>query len=95
MASIKYRQCLGEPDLPYIMALVQSELSEPYVVYTFRYFLHQWWVAVKARVIVWSQSLDIGPICRFWLVSSASMDADSWPFCRLTLAIQDPKNLSE
>ncbi|KAF7980396.1 hypothetical protein HWV62_38198 [Athelia sp. TMB] len=24
------------------MALVQSELSEPYVIYTFRYFLHQW-----------------------------------------------------
>ncbi|KAL9710560.1 N-alpha-acetyltransferase 30 [Leucoagaricus gongylophorus] len=24
------------------MALVQNELSEPYVIYTFRYFLHQW-----------------------------------------------------
>jgi len=24
------------------MDLVQKELSEPYVVYTFRYFLHQW-----------------------------------------------------
>ncbi|EDR09423.1 uncharacterized protein LACBIDRAFT_168990, partial [Laccaria bicolor S238N-H82] len=28
--------------LPQIMALVQNELSEPYVIYTFRYFLHQW-----------------------------------------------------
>lgn len=42
MASILYRQYLGESDLPHIMALVQSELSEPYVIYTFRYFLHQW-----------------------------------------------------
>ncbi|KAF8961615.1 hypothetical protein BDZ97DRAFT_1905481 [Flammula alnicola] len=42
MASIYYRQYLGESDLPHIMALVQSELSEPYVIYTFRYFLHQW-----------------------------------------------------
>ena len=42
MSSISYRQYHGEADLPYIMALVQSELSEPYVVYTFRYFLHQW-----------------------------------------------------
>jgi peptide alpha-N-acetyltransferase len=42
MASIRYRQYLGEADLPHIMALVQNELSEPYVVYTFRYFLHQW-----------------------------------------------------
>ncbi|KXN92710.1 N-alpha-acetyltransferase 30 [Leucoagaricus sp. SymC.cos] len=39
---IFYRQYTGEADLPHIMALVQSELSEPYVIYTFRYFLHQW-----------------------------------------------------
>ncbi|EMD35027.1 hypothetical protein CERSUDRAFT_75344 [Gelatoporia subvermispora B] len=24
------------------MALVQHELSEPYIIYTYRYFLHQW-----------------------------------------------------
>ncbi|THU93830.1 acyl-CoA N-acyltransferase, partial [Dendrothele bispora CBS 962.96] len=42
MSQIVYRQYLGESDLPHIMALVQSELSEPYVIYTFRYFLHQW-----------------------------------------------------
>ncbi|KAF8183840.1 acyl-CoA N-acyltransferase [Mycena galopus ATCC 62051] len=40
--SIFYRQYSGESDLPSIMDLVQSELSEPYVIYTFRYFLHQW-----------------------------------------------------
>ncbi|KAI9571844.1 acyl-CoA N-acyltransferase [Boletus coccyginus] len=37
-----YRQYAGESDLPHIMALVQTELSEPYVIYTYRYFLHQW-----------------------------------------------------
>ncbi|KAJ7682937.1 acyl-CoA N-acyltransferase [Mycena rosella] len=42
MSGIYYRQYSGEADLPYIMDLVQSELSEPYVIYTFRYFLHQW-----------------------------------------------------
>ena len=41
-SAIFYRQYAGEADLPHIMALVQSELSEPYVIYTFRYFLHQW-----------------------------------------------------
>lgn len=41
-SQIFYRQYTGESDLPRIMALVQSELSEPYVIYTFRYFLHQW-----------------------------------------------------
>ena len=42
MAQVMYRQYVGESDLPQIMALVQNELSEPYVIYTFRYFLHQW-----------------------------------------------------
>ncbi|KIJ22742.1 hypothetical protein M422DRAFT_196498 [Sphaerobolus stellatus SS14] len=39
---VLYRQYMGETDLPDIMELVQSELSEPYVIYTYRYFLHQW-----------------------------------------------------
>ncbi|KAG6853461.1 hypothetical protein C0991_004248 [Blastosporella zonata] len=42
MADIQYRKYVGEPDLPHVMDLVQSELSEPYVIYTFRYFLHHW-----------------------------------------------------
>ena len=44
-SSIVYRPYAGESDLPSIMALVQSELSEPYVIYTYRYFLHQWYVS--------------------------------------------------
>ncbi|KAG6900204.1 hypothetical protein C0993_001469 [Termitomyces sp. T159_Od127] len=40
MPDIQYRKYLGESDLPHVMDLVQSELSEPYVIYTFRYFLH-------------------------------------------------------
>lgn len=39
---ILYRQYTTEDDLPDIMELVQSELSEPYVIYTYRYFLNQW-----------------------------------------------------
>ena len=50
MAAILYRQYTGESDLPYIMALVQHELSEPYVIYTYRYFLRQWYVFVSLNV---------------------------------------------
>lgn len=46
---ILYRQYTTEDDLPDIMELVQSELSEPYVIYTYRYFLNQWCVIVKSR----------------------------------------------
>ncbi|KAI4517800.1 acyl-CoA N-acyltransferase [Schizophyllum commune Loenen D] len=63
-SAIFYRQYAGEEDLPHIMALVQSELSEPYVIYTFRYFLHQCHLAYPAAdasvpvgVIVCKQSM--------------------------------------
>lgn len=42
MQDIIYRPYNGESDLQHIIALVQNELSEPYVIYTYRYFLHQW-----------------------------------------------------
>ncbi|KAI6038846.1 acyl-CoA N-acyltransferase [Pisolithus marmoratus] len=67
MAEIVYRQYIGESDLPHIMSLVQTELSEPYVIYTYRYFLHQWslWTpqaipagsSVPIGVIVCKQSM--------------------------------------
>lgn len=31
-----------ESQLDEIMALIDSELSEPYTIYTYRYFIHQW-----------------------------------------------------
>lgn len=40
--SVTYRQYAGEADLPAVMSLVQFELSEPYVIYTYRYFLANW-----------------------------------------------------
>ncbi|KAF8703656.1 FR47-like protein, partial [Rhizoctonia solani] len=39
---INYRPYAGETDLPAIMTLVQDGLSEPYVIYTYRYFLSSW-----------------------------------------------------
>ncbi len=47
MDTITYRAYSGEHELPHIISLVQSELSEPYVVYTYRYFLHQWSVPLS------------------------------------------------
>jgi peptide alpha-N-acetyltransferase len=40
--AIAYRPYTNESQLPFIASLVETELSEPYVVYTYRYFLHQW-----------------------------------------------------
>jgi peptide alpha-N-acetyltransferase len=47
-SAIWYRSYESELDLPSVMALVGSELSEPYVIYTYRYFLVNWWVVQSA-----------------------------------------------
>lgn len=39
---VSYRQYRGEQDLQHVMRLIDTELSEPYSVFTYRYFLHQW-----------------------------------------------------
>ena len=61
MTTISYRAYGGDADLAHVMALVQSELSEPYVVYTFRYFLHQWCVR-RARVTPFLRPLLTHPL---------------------------------
>lgn len=40
--SIYYRAYKGEGDLKHIVSLVDDELSEPYNLYTYRYFLDTW-----------------------------------------------------
>ncbi|KAI0688495.1 acyl-CoA N-acyltransferase [Cytidiella melzeri] len=62
MASIVYRNYMGESDLPHIMALVQHELSEPYVIYTYRYFLHQWYVRYPSLAYPAGSSEPVGVI---------------------------------
>lgn len=39
---ITYKRYKGDVDLGTVAQLVDCELSEPYTVYTYRYFLHQW-----------------------------------------------------
>lgn len=40
--TIHYTRYRSELELPLINALIEKELSEPYIVYTYRYFLTQW-----------------------------------------------------
>ncbi|KAG8732569.1 N-alpha-acetyltransferase mak3 [Ceratobasidium sp. 414] len=53
---ISYRPYAGESDLPAIMTLVQDALSEPYVIYTYRYFLSSW-PTILRRAIPWERYL--------------------------------------
>lgn len=41
-SDIKYVDYTNESILPAIMDLVTKDLSEPYSIYTYRYFLHKW-----------------------------------------------------
>lgn len=39
---IKYESYKSELQMPGIMRLIQADLSEPYSIYTYRYFIHNW-----------------------------------------------------
>jgi len=39
---ITYIQYTDETQMPLIMRLIQKDLSEPYSIYTYRYFIHNW-----------------------------------------------------
>lgn len=39
---IDYVQYRDESDMPLIMDLITKDLSEPYSIYTYRYFIHNW-----------------------------------------------------
>jgi hypothetical protein len=39
---IKYVEYKDENDMPLIMNLITKDLSEPYSIYTYRYFIHNW-----------------------------------------------------
>ena len=39
---IQYKVYESELEMPDIMRLIQKDLSEPYSVYTYRYFIHNW-----------------------------------------------------
>ena len=39
---VRYEVYESELQMPDIMRLIQKDLSEPYSVYTYRYFIHNW-----------------------------------------------------
>lgn len=39
---IQYVNYQSEAQMPDIMQLIQKDLSEPYTVYTYRYFINNW-----------------------------------------------------
>lgn len=39
---IKYYNYESEAQMPHIMELMEKDLSEPYSVYTYRYFINNW-----------------------------------------------------
>ena len=42
LLGIKYKQYVDETQMPLIMNLITKDLSEPYSIYTYRYFIHNW-----------------------------------------------------
>ena len=60
-----YKRYTDESELSAIMALIAQDLSEPYSIYTYRYFLHSW------------PSLCI-LVCSIWIYSLVGVKSDSF-----------------
>ncbi|GAA50783.1 N-alpha-acetyltransferase 30 NatC catalytic subunit [Clonorchis sinensis] len=58
--NIQFRQYRSEEDLQRIMPLISKDLSEPYSIYTYRYFIYNW---PKLCILV-SAYLSLKPISR-------------------------------
>ena len=41
-SEVEYKVYENELQMPDIMRLIQKDLSEPYSIYTYRYFIHNW-----------------------------------------------------
>ncbi|KDO32434.1 hypothetical protein SPRG_02910 [Saprolegnia parasitica CBS 223.65] len=62
MTVVEYAQYGTEAELPEIMSLFEKDLSEPYSVYTYRYFLYSW---PELCVLARSEGVIVGAIvCR-------------------------------
>lgn len=42
IGGLKYVEYKNETQMPMIMNLITKDLSEPYSIYTYRYFIHNW-----------------------------------------------------
>lgn len=53
---IKYKQFVDESEMPAIRELIARDLSEPYSIYTYRYFINNWpnlcWLAYADKKLV-------------------------------------------
>lgn len=59
MVDIKFANYQSEAQMPDIMRLIQKDLSEPYSIYTYRYFIHNW---SKLCFLAYAESECVGTI---------------------------------
>lgn len=56
--TIEYVNYRDETQMPDIMRLIQKDLSEPYSIYTYRYFIHNWpQLCFLVRIFSWTLSI--------------------------------------
>lgn len=57
--TITYQVYESELQMPSIMSLIQKDLSEPYSIYTYRYFIHNW---PRLCFLAWHEEHCVGAI---------------------------------
>jgi hypothetical protein len=56
---IQFSRFRDETQLEEIISLIANDLSEPYSIYVYRYFIQQWCTSLL-------KCFDLGPIFAFW-----------------------------
>lgn len=72
--NIEYSEYKSELQLPDIIRLIENDLSEPYSVYTYRYFIHNWpnlCFLVKQKTLTLKLYINKNKIkTRLWMVTN-------------------------
>lgn len=68
---IEYTMYESEKQMPYIMSLITKDLSEPYSIYTYRYFIHNWPdLCFLVRIFICQTCININKYllfaCSYW-----------------------------
>lgn len=74
-AKVEIRAYKDETDLPDIISMIAADLSEPYSIYVYRYFIHQW--PELCFVVSLSIHMRHGPLMKDRLALGASSSAQS------------------
>ena len=91
LPDVTFRQYESELQLPHIMRLMKADLSEPYSIYTYRYFIHNWpnlcfLVCRLGKLVCWWLTYVHAPHPALTCTNSPSIPPTAWVLASILAA---------